>query len=139
VSVRTASLNFKTQELEKNPIREPKPSDPYYGRKDHAASRAHRATILREKHHLRYLPGPIPEVSEEDRQIPMRDGAEITVRVYRPTARPPAAEGRGSPLIVMFHEGGFSMGDLTDEEVNCRLFSRELGAVCVNVDYRYVS
>lgn len=28
------------------------------------------------------------------------------------------------------------MGDLTDEEVNCRLFSRDLGAVCLNVDYR---
>ena len=28
------------------------------------------------------------------------------------------------------------MGDLTDEELNCRMFSRDLGAVCVNVDYR---
>ena len=29
------------------------------------------------------------------------------------------------------------MGDLSDEEVNCRLlFSRDLGAVCVNVEYR---
>ena len=36
----------------------------------------------------------------------------------------------------MYHEGGWSMGDLTDEEVNCRLFCRELGAVCVNVEYR---
>lgn len=28
------------------------------------------------------------------------------------------------------------MGDLTDEDQNCRLLSRDLGAVCVNVDYR---
>jgi len=28
------------------------------------------------------------------------------------------------------------MGDLSDEDQNCRLFTRELGAVCVNVDYR---
>lgn len=27
-------------------------------------------------------------------------------------------------------------GDLTDEDQNCRLFARDLGAVCVNVDYR---
>lgn len=28
------------------------------------------------------------------------------------------------------------MGDLTDEHLNCRMFARDLGAVCVNVDYR---
>ena len=28
------------------------------------------------------------------------------------------------------------MGDLSDEDQNCRLFSRYLDAVCVNVDYR---
>ncbi|RYP29981.1 hypothetical protein DL767_006464 [Monosporascus sp. MG133] len=114
------------------PIRPPKPSDPYYGRTDHAALREHRAAILKEKWALRYLPGPIAEVTEEDRKIPVRDGSEITIRVYKPVTK---KEG-GSPLIVMFHEGGWGMGDLSDEEVNCRLFSRELGAVCVNVDYR---
>ena len=36
----------------------------------------------------------------------------------------------------MYHEGGWCMGDLSDEDQNCRLFSRGLGAVCVNVDYR---
>ncbi|KAH7342543.1 lipase 2 [Rhexocercosporidium sp. MPI-PUGE-AT-0058] len=113
-------------------IRPPKPSDPYYGRTDHSALREHRATMLKEKWHLRYLPGPIPEVTEEDRKIPVRDGSEITIRVYKPVTE---KEG-GSPLIVMFHEGGWGMGDMTDEEVNCRLFSRDLGAVCVNVEYR---
>lgn len=63
----------------------------------------------------------------------MRDGAEIVVRIYTPT-KPPE---KGSPLIIMYHEGAWSMGDLSDEEVNCRLFAKELGAVCVNVDYRY--
>jgi acetyl esterase/lipase len=36
----------------------------------------------------------------------------------------------------MFHEGGWRMGDLTDEDLNCRMFARDLDAVCVNVDYR---
>ena len=123
-------------------MRGPQPSDPYYGRDDFFAKRAHRAATLRERHHLRYVPGPIPDqVHEEDLRIPVRDGAEITVRVYRPVAdRSSAPEGeggtRGRPLIVMYHEGGWSMGDLTDEEVNCRLFCRDLGAVCVNVEYR---
>ena len=62
----------------------------------------------------------------------VRDGSKIRVRVYVPVERPP----NGSPLIVMFHEGGWSMGDLTDEDLNCRLFTRDLGAVSVNVEYR---
>ncbi|KAI0106930.1 putative lipase/esterase [Daldinia grandis] len=119
--------------LARSPVRDPLPSDPYYGDESHSALRAHRATTLREKHHLRYVPGPIPEqVSEEDRKIPVRDGSEITVRIYRPVVKPT----QGSPLVVMYHEGGWSMGDLSDEETNCRLSSRDLGAVCVNVDYR---
>ncbi|KAI1414072.1 putative lipase/esterase [Hypoxylon sp. FL1857] len=119
--------------LARFPIRDPQPSDPYFGDQSYSAFRAHRAATLREKHHLRYIPGPIPDqVSEEDRKIPVRDGTETTVRIYRPVTKP----AQGSPLIVMYHEGAWSMGDLTDEETNCRLFSRDLGAVCVNVDYR---
>ena len=119
--------------LETRPaIRPPNPSDPYYGRNDYSAIREHRATMLKEKWHLRYLPGPIPEVSEEDRRIPVRDGSDVTIRIYKPVTK---KEG-GSPLIVMFHEGGWGMGDLSDEEVNCRLFTRDLGAVCVNIEYR---
>lgn len=120
-------------ELEKGPpTRPPMPSDPYYGRTDYTALREHRAAILKEKWALRYLPGPIAEVTEQDQKIPVRHGSEITIRVYKPLTK---KEG-GSPLIVMFHEGGWGMGDLSDEEVNCRLFSRDLGAVCVNVEYR---
>jgi acetyl esterase/lipase len=37
---------------------------------------------------------------------------------------------------MMYHEGGWSMGDLTDEDLNCRMFARSLGCVCVNVEYR---
>ena len=128
-------------------MRAPQPSDPYYGRNDILAFREHRATTLREKHHLRYVPGAIPdEVSEEDLHVPVRDGTEITVRVYRPVGAGDkdgggdggsgSGSGSGRPLIVMYHEGAWCMGDLTDEEVNCRLFARELGAVCVNVEYR---
>jgi len=119
--------------LEKGPpMRPPNLSDPYYGRTDHTALREHRAAILKEKWALRYLPGPIAEVTEQDRKIPVRDGSEITIRVYKPVTK----KGDRTPLIVMFHEGGWGMGNLSDEEVNCRLFSRDLGAVCVNVEYR---
>jgi len=136
-------------ELALRPIRSPQPSDPYYEiRHTFHGHRAHRATRLRELHHLRYIPAAIPEqVHEEDREIPMRNGNQrIRVRVYTPTLANPAPESAsvndaertigGRPLIVMYHEGGWSMGDLSDEEVNCRMFARDLGAVCVNVEYR---
>ena len=67
--------------------------------------------------------------------VPTRDGSSIRVRVYQPVEGSP--EG-GSPLILAYHEGGWSMGDLTDEDMNCRLFVREVGVVCVNMGYRYI-
>ncbi|KAF2853990.1 alpha/beta-hydrolase [Plenodomus tracheiphilus IPT5] len=97
-------------------------------------ARTARASHLQRLRHLYPIPGPIPDVvTETMHTVPTRDGASINVRVYQPASGPPE---RGSPLIMMYHEGGWSMGDLTDEDMNCRLFTRELGAVCVNVEYR---
>jgi acetyl esterase/lipase len=61
-----------------------------------------------------------------------RDGYAIPIRTYRPK-NPPA---RGSPLVVFVHGGGFCVGNLDTEELNCQLFAAELGCVCVNPDYR---
>lgn len=95
-----------------------------------------RATHLQSLRHLYPIPGPIPDtVVESTHQVPTRDGNSIVVKIYQPKTGPP--EG-GSPLVLMFHEGGFCMGDLTDEDMNCRLFCKELGTVCVNVEYRSV-
>jgi len=76
---------------------------------------------------------PAPEVSyvEEDRQIPVRDGSSITVRIHRP--KTPAKDG--CPMFVVYHGGGFTLGGLGDEEFLCRKFT-ELGGIAVNVDYR---
>ena len=73
-----------------------------------------------------------PDVEEEDSSITGRDGHSIRIRIYRPKT-PPA---QGSPLIVMLHGGGFVVGTLESEQINCRQFSHNFGAVCVNVDYR---
>lgn len=116
------------QMMQSHPLPKPPPGSDFF------ALREHRAARIREKHHLRYIPGPIPEVTEHDRKIQVRDGSEITVRIYQPTK--PASDADDRPLIVMYHEGGWCMGDLSDEETNCRLFSRDFGAVCVNVEYR---
>jgi acetyl esterase/lipase len=101
---------------------------------DPITQRAKRAQLLADRRQYHDVPGPIPEVSERDAKIMMRDGKDITIRIYTPKiSRVPSG---GSPLYVAYHEGGFSMGDLTDEELNCRAFSKEFGCVCVNVDYR---
>lgn len=73
-----------------------------------------------------------PNVQEEDRQIQMRDGSHITIRVHSPKKAP----AEGSPLAVILHGGGYSIGDLDSEQLLCRRLSEELGFVCVNVDYR---
>jgi len=94
-----------TAALEKGPpIRPPKPSDPYYGRTDHTALREHRAAILKEKWALRYLPGSIAEVTEQDRTIPARDGSEITTRVYKPVRGGDSCSSRAmcASTAVMF-------------------------------------
>lgn len=74
----------------------------------------------------------VENVIEEDSTVSAQDGYAIPIRTYRPTV--PSTDGR--PLIIFIHGGGFVLGGLENEELNCRLFVQKLGAVCVNVDYR---
>lgn len=105
---------------------------------DISSWRTSRAEHLQRLRHLYPIPGPIPDlVIETLHDIPTRDGARVRVKVYQPVNG--SKDGAGSPLIMMYHEGGWMMGDLTDEDLNCRMFARDLGAVCVNVEYRYAS
>ncbi|ESZ90039.1 hypothetical protein SBOR_9568 [Sclerotinia borealis F-4128] len=75
----------------------------------------------------------LKEVSfiEEDRQISVRDGSSIGVRIHRPKNAPSG----GSPVFVVYHGGGFCFGGLDNETVLCRQWT-DLGGVAVNVDYR---
>ncbi|KUJ23210.1 alpha/beta-hydrolase [Mollisia scopiformis] len=68
---------------------------------------------------------------EEDRQIPVRDGTTIAVRIHKP--KNPAKDG--CPIFVVYHGGGFCLGGLDSEVLLCRRFT-ELGGIAVNVDYR---
>lgn len=118
-----------SQAIAAGPHQEPLPEED----KDNLyAFRANRAAHLARLRHLYRIPGEVPEVAERMAKVPMRDGHEIDVKIYNPKSPPK----QGSPLVVMFHEGGWCMGDLTDEDLNCRMFVRDLGCVCVNVDYR---
>ena len=63
--------------------------------------------------------------------MPTRNSATITVRIHRP-AVPPAD---GCPGMVLFHGGGFCLGDCDNELALCRRWTA-LGGVAVNVAYR---
>jgi acetyl esterase/lipase len=77
--------------------------------------------------------GPTPTgISEVDHEVEMRDGTSITIRSYTPDKAPEC----GSPLIVLFHGGGFTIGGLENEHATCRDFAVQLGAVVLNVGYR---
>ena len=55
---------------------------------------------------------------------------DVPARVYRPRGDGPF------PVVVMFHGGGWVIGDLTTADCQCREVCRGVGAVVVSVDYR---
>ncbi|MEQ6899655.1 alpha/beta hydrolase [Nocardioides sp. YIM 152588] len=74
--------------------------------------------------------GSAPDVaSVEDATVAGADGP-LAARVYRP-------EGDGPfPTVVMFHGGGFVLGDLDTHDAMARAICAGAEAVVVNVDYR---
>ena len=71
-------------------------------------------------------------VKEEDITISARDGYKMRARIYSPSN----LSGKESPLAVMLHVGGYVIGTLETEEINCRNFVKRLGCICVASTYR---
>ncbi len=90
---------------------------------DVAASRAlMRATCLG-------FAGPQVHVGVSDLSIPGPAG-QIPARHYRPvTAKP-------TPLLVFFHGGGWTIGDLDTHDALCRLTCRDADVHVLSIDYR---
>jgi acetyl esterase len=90
---------------------------------DVAASRA----LMRES--LLGFAGPQVHVGVSDLSIPGSAG-QIPARYYRPvTARP-------TPLLVFYHGGGWTIGDLDTHDALCRLTCRDADVHVLSVDYR---
>jgi acetyl esterase/lipase len=70
--------------------------------------------------------------TKEETTVKARDGYDIPVTVYKPEK---PRQG-GAPLIVLYHGGGFVIGDRGGEELNSRLVAAKLGCIAVNVEYR---
>ncbi|KIW94284.1 uncharacterized protein Z519_05600 [Cladophialophora bantiana CBS 173.52] len=81
---------------------------------------------------MKILGEPPPEVKQTELQYPTEDGTQLRAKLYQP-ANPPK---NGSPLIVMYHGGGFCIGAPEGEEQTCRNFVQAFGAVCISASYR---
>ncbi|WP_028636360.1 alpha/beta hydrolase [Nocardioides sp. URHA0032] len=75
-------------------------------------------------------PASLPAVaSVEETTVPGGSGGR-RARIYRPDLAGPL------PTVVMFHGGGFVIGDLDTHELNARTLATGCEAVVVAVDYR---
>ncbi len=78
------------------------------------------------------LPGPQIHVEVEDKSLPGPAG-DIPARHYRPAS----SSGSGAaPLLVFYHGGGWTMGDLDTHDALCRLTCRDAGIHVLSIDYR---
>jgi len=68
--------------------------------------------------------------SIEDHKITVRDGEQITVRLYTPVL------GKTLPVIVYYHGGGWVYGNLESADAGCQLLADQAQAIVVSVDYR---
>ncbi len=76
-------------------------------------------------------PPPIAEVAELSADGP--HGA-IALRLYRPTGR--SDDPAATPVLVYFHGGGWTIGDLDTHDVLCRELAAGSRCAVVSVDYR---
>lgn len=63
--------------------------------------------------------------------VPRPDGGSVPLRLYRPAGLPAAA-----PVLVYFHGGGWTIGDLDTHDVLCRELALGAGCAVAAVDYR---
>jgi acetyl esterase len=73
---------------------------------------------------------PKPELARvEDFSIAARDGFAIPARLYAPSSAV-------LPVLVYFHGGGFTVGNIRTHDTLCRVLSLKSGCAVVSVDYR---
>ncbi|MFP6682613.1 MAG: alpha/beta hydrolase, partial [Gammaproteobacteria bacterium] len=73
----------------------------------------------------------LPIYDSSDREIP-GPGGSIPIRVYTPRK----LEGGRLPVLVLYHGGGWVIGDLESHDNMCRYFANEADIIVVAVDYR---
>jgi acetyl esterase len=88
--------------------------------------------------------GPMPaDVSLTDLRVDLavatgQDSGPTTLRVYRPHGPLPGGRRRedGLPIVLNYHGGGGSLGNLDQSDWLCAQVAARVGALVVSVDYR---
>ncbi|WP_433800104.1 alpha/beta hydrolase [Actinomycetospora sp. CA-084318] len=89
--------------------------------------------------------GPMPaDVSLTDLRVDLAastgatDAGPTTLRVYRPHGPLPGGRRRGDglPIVLNYHGGGGSLGNLDQSDWLCAQVAARVGALVVSVDYR---
>ncbi|NVM87980.1 acetyl esterase [Variovorax sp. SG517] len=71
-----------------------------------------------------------PELSRvEDFTIATRDGHALPARLYAPSSAV-------LPVLIYFHGGGFTVGNIRTHDTLCRVLSKKSGCAVISVDYR---
>ncbi|MBI5720603.1 MAG: alpha/beta hydrolase fold domain-containing protein [Burkholderiales bacterium] len=98
----------------------------------HTLTPAEARRLYRER---RAFTQPEPPVLPEVRELTMAGpGGALPMRLYRPG---PADAGGGAwPLLVYFHGGGWTIGDVDTHDVLCRQLALAGACAVLSVDYR---
>ncbi|HKH51044.1 MAG TPA: alpha/beta hydrolase, partial [Mycobacterium sp.] len=81
---------------------------------------------------LKAPPEALPDMRIEERTIDYGDITGIPVRIYWP----PIAQHDNLPVVVFYHGGGWSIGDLDTHDPVARAHAVGAEAIVVSVDYR---
>ncbi len=84
---------------------------------------------------IRQLQAPpelLPDMRIEERTVGHGDLTDIPVRIYWP----PIPEHTDLPVVVFYHGGGWSIGDLDTHDPLARAHAVGAEAIVVSVDYR---
>jgi acetyl esterase len=82
---------------------------------------------------LTTFPGPQIHVTVNDISLPGPAG-EIPARHYLPASGPASEDV--APLLVFYHGGGWTIGDLDTHDALCRLTCRDADVHVLSIDYR---
>jgi acetyl esterase len=81
---------------------------------------------------LQVPPEMLPDLRIEDRTVGHGDVTDVPVRIYWP----PVAQHSNLPVVVFYHGGGFSLGDLDTHDPVARAHAVGAEVIVVSVDYR---
>ncbi|MCV7125029.1 alpha/beta hydrolase [Mycobacterium lacus] len=81
---------------------------------------------------LKPPPEMLPDLRVEERTVGHGELTDIPVRIYWP----PSPADTGVPVVVFYHGGGWSLGDLDTHDPVARAHAVGAEAIVVSVDYR---